>query len=189
MLFDDRFPPAEQLPRRLRAEFTTEPGPYGQVVHLIINGAPVGDPLTDRGWSETGYRWHDALHLAHAVCLGWSPTLRGLAGLRRRSDPRTDHIEDGGRAIVADEAIAWALFCYARAHRWMPDGPPAVLLDRVEEMTYGLEAAQCSRSQWRHALTTGLDCFLGLWHHQGGTLTGDMETARLEFHPSTPAAN
>lgn len=186
MAFDESFPLTERLPRVVRAEFTAEPGPYGQVVHLTLNGAEIGDPLTDRGWSETGYRWHDALHLAHAVCLGWSPVLRSLAGLRRRSDPHTDHVEDGGRALVADEAIAWALFCYARAHRWLPDGPPGVLLDRVQEMTYGLEVAGCTRAQWRHALTTGLSCLLDLWHHQGGTLTGDMETARMEFHP--PAA-
>lgn len=105
-LFDDWYPPGEQIPRRLEAVFISAPGQYGDVVSMVINGFRIGDPLTDRGWNETGYRWHDALHLAHAVCLGWSPVLRNLAGLRRRSDPRTDHVEDGGRAVVADEAIA-----------------------------------------------------------------------------------
>lgn len=189
MRFDDRFPPGERLPRRWHAEFTTEPGPYGQTVHLTVNGTRVGDPLTDRGWSETGYRWHDALHLAHAVCLGWSPVFRSLAGLRRRSNPRIDHIEDGGRAIVADEAIAWATFCYARTHHWLPDGPPATLLDRIEEMTYGLEVAACTRTQWRHTVTTGLACMLSLWRHQGGTLIGDLDTATLKFHPPAQAAS
>jgi hypothetical protein len=189
VFFDEQCPPGERLPRHLHAEFSAEPGPYGQIVRLVVNGVTVGDPLTDRGWSETGYRWHDALHLAHAVCLGWSPVLRSLAGLRRRSDPHTDHIEDGGRAIVADEAIAWATFCYARAHHWLPDGPPAVLLDRVEEMTYGLEVARRTRPQWRHALITGLDCMLALWRHQGGTLTGDLDTATLRFHSPAVAAS
>ena len=127
MLFDEDFSPSEQLPRRLRAEFTATPGPYGQVVRLVVNDTEVGDPLTDRGCSETGYRWHDALHLAHATCLGWSPVLRSVAGLRRRSHPRIDHIEDGGRAIVADEAIAWATFCYARTHHWLPGALPSWL--------------------------------------------------------------
>ena len=49
------------------------------------------------GRSETGYRWHDALHLAHAACLDWSPVLRSLAGLKRRSDSLTGHFEDGGQ--------------------------------------------------------------------------------------------
>ena len=174
MPFDKGFPDNERLPRRLHAEFTAEPGPYGQTVGAVVNGAAIGDPLTDRGWSETGYRWHDALHLAHVACLGWSPVFRALADLRRRSDARTDHIEDGGRAVVADEAIAWATFCYARAHQWLPDGPPSALLDRVQEMTYGLEVARCTRHQWRHTLITGLTCMLALWRHGGGILTGDL---------------
>lgn len=186
--FDEAFPPAERLPRSLRAEFTTAPGPYGPVVRLTVDGVPVGDPLTDRGWSETGYRWHDALHLAHVVCLGWSPTFRALAGLRRRSRPRIDHIEDGGRAIVADEAIAWATFCYARAHHWLPDGPPAVLLDRIVEMTYALEVARCTRPQWGNAVTAGLRCMRSLWDHGGGTLLGDADTGTLKFHPPGTAA-
>ena len=101
-----------------------EPGPFGEVVRMTVNGVRTGDPLTDNSWSETGYRWHDTLHLAHAVCLGWSPVFRGLAGIKRRSDPRVDHVEDGGRAAVADEAIAWAVFCHARTRGWYVTRPP-----------------------------------------------------------------
>jgi hypothetical protein len=186
-LIDDRFPPAERIPRRLRAEFSQTTGPFGDVVRMVVNGKAVGDPLTDRGWSQTGHRWRDALHLAHAVCLGWSPVFRNLAGLRRRSQPRVDHIEDGGRAVVADEAIAWATFCYARTHGWLPNGPPAALLDRVEEMTFALEVSSRTRSQWQHTIKTGLSCMLALWRHGGGTLLGDLETTSLKFHPAAPA--
>jgi hypothetical protein len=87
-LFDDDFPPGEQIPRRMEIILRPEVGPFGEQVRMTINGRLAGDPLTDNGWSETGYRWHDCLHLAHAVCLGWSPVLRGLAGWKRRSDPR-----------------------------------------------------------------------------------------------------
>jgi hypothetical protein len=51
---------------------------------MTVNGFRVGDPLTDNAWSETGYRWHDTLHLAHAACLGWSPVFRG----QHRRQPR-----------------------------------------------------------------------------------------------------
>jgi hypothetical protein len=116
--FDGEFPPGEQIPRRMEITLSPEAGPHGDLVRMTINGLRVGDPLTDNAWRETGYRWHDTLHLAHAVCLGWSPILRAMAGLKRRSDPRVDHIEDGGRAAVADEAIAWAVFCHARNRDW-----------------------------------------------------------------------
>jgi hypothetical protein len=85
--FDDGFPPGEQIPRHMEIVLTAEPGPFGEVVRMTVNGTQTGDPLTDNSWAETGYRWHDALHLAHAVCLGWSPVFRSLAGIKRRSDP------------------------------------------------------------------------------------------------------
>ena len=128
--FDDAFPPGEQIPRRLEVTLRAEPGPFGETARMTVNGLRVGDPLTDNGWSETGYRWHDTLHLALAVCLGWSPVFRSLAGLKRRSDSRVDHIEDGGRTVVADEAIAWAVFCHAREHGWYEDRVPDAGLPR-----------------------------------------------------------
>jgi MazG C-terminal domain len=149
---------------------------------MTVNGLRVGDPLTDNGWTETGYRWHDTLHLAHAMCLGWSPVFRGLAGLKRRSDPRLDHVEDGGRAAVADEAIAWAVFCHARRRGWYADRPPdGDLLDYVQEMTYALEVAARDRAEWAHAIRTGLACLRAVWQHGGGVLTGDLGERVLSF--------
>jgi hypothetical protein len=189
--FDDDFPPGEQIPRHLEVTLRPEPGPYGEVVRMTVNGFRVGDPLTDNGWTETGYRWHDTLHLAHAVCLGWSPVFRGLAGLKRRSDPRVDHIEDGGRGAVADEAIAWAVFCHARERGWYTDKPPgAGLLRHVQEMTYGLEVSVRSRAEWAHAIVAGLGCLRAVWANGGGVLTGDLAERSLVFsRPLTgPAA-
>ena len=124
----------------------------------------------------------DTLHLAHAVCLGWSPVFRGLAGLKRRSDPRVDHIEDGGRAAVADEAIAWAVFCHARERGWYEDRPPgAGLLGYVREMTYGLEVSARSRREWADAIVAGLGCLRAVWAHGGGMLTGDLHERSLVF--------
>jgi MazG C-terminal domain len=185
IFFDDQFPSGEQIPRRMEIHFCVGHGPFGDAVRLVVNGLQVGDPLTDNGWSETGYRWHDALHLAQAVCLGWSPIFRSLAGLKRRSDPRTDHIEDGGRAAVADEAIAWAVFCHARTRGWYRDRRvDGDLLDYVEEMAYGLEVAIRSRSEWLHAIRTGLGCMLALWESNGGILLGDLHRRTLVFRPT-----
>lgn len=149
---------------------------------MTVNGLPVGDPLTDNARSETGYRWHDTLHLAHAVCLGWSPVLRSLAGLKRRSDAVADHVEDGGRAIVADESIAWAVFCNARRHGWYEDRPPdRSLLDQVQDMTYALEVSARTPDEWAHAISSGLACLRGAWQHGGGILHGDLDSRSLVF--------
>jgi hypothetical protein len=149
---------------------------------MTVNGLPVGNPLTDNARSEMGYRWHDALHIAHAVCLGWSPVLRSLAGIKRRSDAMADHVEDGGRAIVADESIAWAVFCNARKNGWYEDRPPDLsLLERVHEMTYGLEVSVRTREEWEHAIRTGIGCLRAVWLHDGGVLRGDLATRSLGF--------
>lgn len=186
--FDDEFPPGEQIPRRMQITLRSEPGPYGDVVRMTINGLGVGDPLTDNAWGETGYRWHDTLHLAHAVCLGWSPVLRSLAGLKRRSDPRVDHVEDGGRGAVADEAIAWTVFCHAHRLRWDDSArADSGLLDHVQELTYALEVAARTKAEWAHAIRTGLACFRAVWEHDGGVLLGDLTTRSLTFQsPLTP---
>jgi hypothetical protein len=180
--FDDDFPPGEQIPRRLDVILRPEPGEHGEMVRMTVNGSGVGSPLTDNSWGETGYRWHDTLHLAHAVCLGWSPVFRGLAGLKRRSDPRVDHIEDGGRAAVADEAIAWAVFCRARERGWYQDRPlDAGLLDHVREMSYALEVSARSGAEWEHAIRSGLACMRAVWASGGGVLAGDLHTRSLVF--------
>jgi MazG C-terminal domain len=149
---------------------------------MTVNGLPVGNPLTDNARSEMGYRWHDALHMAHAVCLGWSPVLRSLAGIKRRSDALADHVEDGGRAIVADESIAWAVFCNARKNGWFEDRSPDLnLLECVREMTYGLEVSVRTREEWEYAIRTGIACLRTVWLHGGGILRGNLAARSLVF--------
>jgi hypothetical protein len=180
--FDDGFPPGEQIPRIMEVKLWPEPGRHGETVRMTVNGLRVGDPLTDNGWAETGYRWHDTLHLAHAASLGWSPIFRGLAGLKRRSDPAVDHIEDGGRAAVADEAIAWAVFCRARENGWYENsGPDIALLNQVREMTYALEVSACGRDAWEQAIRDGIACLRQVWRHRGGVLRADLAAGTLVF--------
>jgi hypothetical protein len=58
-----------------------------------------------------------------------------------------------------------------------------------EEIRYIDRAQGRSRVEWAHTIETGLDCMLGLWHHNGGTLIGDLGTATLHFHPPVMAAS
>lgn len=108
--------------------------------------------------------------------------LRSLAGLKRRSDALIDHVEDGGRAIVADEAIAWAVFCHARKRGWyLGQYPDPGLLERVHEMTYALEVSARTGDEWAHSISTGLKCLRAVWQYGGGILRGDLEARSLVF--------
>ena len=44
--FDDGFPPREQIPRHMEVVLTAEPGPFGEVVRMAVNGVRIGAPLT-----------------------------------------------------------------------------------------------------------------------------------------------
>ncbi|MFC8449358.1 hypothetical protein [Kitasatospora sp. NPDC057223] len=199
--FDDWLPAGERIPRRLEMTLSSETCPQGETVRMTINGFPAGDPLTDGGWIDhdesddpeggeevAGARWHDALHLAHAVCLGWSPVLRELVGLRRRSAPWLYEFEDGAQAVLAEEAVARAVFRHARAAGRRPGAPvDADLLARVREHTSRFEVSARSDAEWTHAIRTGLASLHAVQTHNGGVLLGDLTTRSLVFRP--PAAS
>ena len=68
--------------------------------------APLGDQTTDNSRRADDYRYHDAIHMGFMAVLGWSPTMRMLLRLKRRSKISTDRDEDGARAIYTEEGLA-----------------------------------------------------------------------------------
>jgi NTP pyrophosphatase (non-canonical NTP hydrolase) len=128
-VFDAGYPDGERFPRRLVVAVTervlasgrragvlrlvsAEPdsfpdGPVsiGGKPHGFRIGAELGDPLTDNARRMDAYRFHDAIHLGFMAVLGWSPTMRSLLRLKRKSCPDADECEDGARAIFLSERI------------------------------------------------------------------------------------
>src|SRR5258708_3029872 len=75
-----------------------------------LNGANIGSLLTENRHEPDDYPFHDVFHLAFAAILGWSPTLRALLKLKRKSRPETDENEDGARAGIIEEGISTWIF-------------------------------------------------------------------------------
>jgi NTP pyrophosphatase (non-canonical NTP hydrolase) len=72
--FDEGFPTSERFPRRFLIDFATTHDQQEQpLVRLYFQDKPFGDVLTDNAYAHDGYGYHDALHLAFAAVLGWSP--------------------------------------------------------------------------------------------------------------------
>ena len=118
--FDAEQPRQHRLPRTFNVTIRPVPsdGPE-PLIEVIWNGKPVADPLGDNTYSDSGYRYHDAFHLANAAVLGWSPVARGKIFDRKRpKGTMTDAVEDGGRAIVVEEAFTAFIFEYARQHNF-----------------------------------------------------------------------
>ena len=178
-LFDEAFPPSEQLPRRM--DISIEEG--AGIAITTIDGAEVGDPLTDNRYEDDGYRFHDISHLAYASILGWSPMLRALLRRKRKSDPTVDEVEDGGRAIVIEEGISAMVFSYAERRNFL-DGAEAVdydLLRTTKDMTSHLEVSARTEGDWERAIMTGFDIWRQVKAKGKGRILADLEQGTIEL--------
>lgn len=183
----------EQLPSTMEVVFTQRRVGSRIVVVQQMKGVNIGDPLTDNSHRPDGYRFHDVFHLAYAVHLGWSPVIRALLKLKRKSDPRIDENEDGARAIIIEEGIATWIFNHSA--RQSPKHYAAVdagrldyaLLKTVRGMVSGFEVAELPLWQWERAILEGFRVFRLLFENKGGTVIADLRRRSLTYKP--PAAS
>lgn len=185
-LFDEGFPETEQLPRQFEYTFAyRDVGGVRKVVMLDADGQACGDPLTDNAYADDGYRFHDVLHLSHAALLGWSPVFRKLLRRKRKSVPKIDEVEDGGRAQVIEEAIAAAVYEYATRHDLLQrvERVDWELLRSVKRLTTSFEVRVRTEAEWERAFLLAFDVWRQVREHDGGTVVGDLHRRTLEFRP------
>jgi NTP pyrophosphatase (non-canonical NTP hydrolase) len=183
--FDAGFPDHERIPRRFSIEFVScrEEG-GARTVRVLHEGKPFGDELTDNAYQGDGYGYHDVLHLAFAAVLGWSPLVRKMLGAKRRSSPKIDEVEDGGRAIAIEEGITAVVFAYARDYDFL-DGKASVsseLLRMIKNMVSHLEVAACIPGDWERAIVLGLQVWREVNTADGGTVELDLDRRTLSLH-------
>ena len=190
--FDDDFPEHEQLPRRLPVEFVERTGSGGPYVLLRLDGVHVGDRLTDNRHEPDDYRFHDVFHLAYVAHLGWSPVIRALLKVKRKSKPVIDENEDGARAMIIEEGIATWIFNHAKRRGFYEDVAEGKLdyglLKQVHGMVTGYEVHACPLWQWEKAILEGFRVFRELRkpENRGGRVTVDMTKHQLTFGKIAP---
>jgi NTP pyrophosphatase (non-canonical NTP hydrolase) len=184
-LFDSDFPPEEQLPRHLTMVFTERKVGDRQYVIQQLNGVNIGSRLTDNRFEPDDYRFHDVFHLAFSAILGWSPTLRALLKVKRKSRPEIDENEDGARARIIEEGISTWIFNHGvrnadfRNVATLDYG----LLKACHELARGYEVEARPLWQWERAILEGFRVFRSLKHHRGGAVTIDLGRRSIEFEP------
>jgi NTP pyrophosphatase (non-canonical NTP hydrolase) len=206
-VFDEHYPPYERFPRRLIVEFSQQefvgavsagmtlvsaepnafpdgplPAAGGKAIGYHV-GARLGEPLTDNSHEADAYRFHDAIHLGFAAVLGWSPNLRSLLRLKRKSDAVTDEVEDGARAVFAEEGLAAVLSRLAKRRMGFlgeanVDGD---VLDIAKAAVVGLEAEVLPGWLWQRAICQGFRAMRQLGDHGGGYLTADLDSRVLVY--------
>lgn len=185
-LFDQGRSELERFPRNFSMHFIELKTPSGKpYVVQQLNGVNIGDRLTDNRSEPDGYRFHDVFHLAYLVHLGWSPVIRALLKIKRKSDPDIDENQDGARAIIIEEGIATWIFNHAcRRNHFDNTGIGRLnydMLKQVLDMVEGYEVAACPMWQWERAILEGFRVFRQLREAGGGVVNVDLESRTLSF--------
>lgn len=178
--FDKDFKPEEQLPRQFA--ITIDQRASGRS-YLRMNGVFIGDPLSDNILDSDGYRFHDVFHFAHAAILHWSPTFRSLIKHKRKSSPKIDETQDGGRAVVVEEGLSAWIFARSKELNYF-EGQPRLsfdLLKTVQQFVAGYEVELCPLSLWEIAILKGYEVFRQVKRNLGGTIICDRNARTVEY--------
>lgn len=183
--FDAHAESDERLPRDLRIEIVERAVGGRSYVFQRCNGINIGDRLTDNAMTADDYRFHDVFHFAYVAVLGWSPVVRALLRLKRKSDPKVDETQDGARAILIEEGVTTWIFGKAMDLSFfanMNRGElPFDLLKHVRQFVTGYEAEQCPLWLWEEAILEGYAAFRFLRQHRRGRIHIDMTNHRLSI--------
>lgn len=211
--FDSSYAPTERFPRIIVISFEERPVPPGpplasqKLVAVAPNafpkgpikhkqkcqgfkvGAPLGDATTDNSRRPDGYRYHDAIHWAFVAILGWSPTMRKLLQLKRRSNESTDRDEDGARAIYTEEGLA-AILSRLAPRRMGFLGENTVdgqVIEMAKAAAQDLEVQPLPGWMWRRAISQGFVAMQELERNKGGYLKADLDERQLTFSKTKPS--
>ena len=178
------WPESERLPTCFDASLTDQGGRVS--ISFSVGGQTipaVADLLTDNAYDPDGYRFHDVFHLGYAAVLDWSPVTRKLLRRKRKSDPRVDEVEDGGRAAAIEEGISALVFAYAARHRMLA-GVKTIedsLLRTIRDMTRHLEVSARTAAEWQDAIIQGFDVWRRMVDAGGGRVRVDRLGRRIRF--------
>ena len=184
-LYDEDYDTDEQLPRRITMQFVEKTVKEKKYVLQKCNSINIGDRLTDNKLESDDYRFHDVFHLAYAAILGWSPVLRALFKVKRKSKPDVDENQDGARAILIEEGIATWIFNHGVRHKNFRNVTALdySLLKAVRELVKGYEVDDRPLWQWELAILEGWRMFREVRRHRGGTVIADLTKHTIRFEP------
>lgn len=182
-LFDEAFSSREQFPRKIALHIFEEVRNNKIFVIQQYKGVTIGSPLTDNRIAEDDYRFHDVFHLAYAAILGWSPVLRALLKMKRKSNPKIDEAEDGLRAILIEEGISTLVFQRAARLKYFEEiqSLDYPMLKLIPEFVSGYEVEKCPLWQWEKAILDGFAVFRKLRYHRRGIVTADLKKRSIMF--------
>lgn len=182
-LFDRKDSPLEQLPRRIEMVMFEKKRDDKIVMFQQWNGVNIGRTLTDNKQKSDGYRFHDVFHLAFAAVLGWSPTMRALLRVKRKTKAKIDEAEDGQRAGFLEEGLSALIFQHAEGVDYFRglNRVDYSLLKLIPSFVAGYEVAACALWEWEKAILQGFKVFDKLLAARAGTVIADLDERTITF--------
>lgn len=184
-LFDEGYDTTEQLPRLIKMHIIEKAA--GNKVYVIqrCNDINIGSRLTDNKVVPDDYRFHDVFHLAYAAILGWSPVMRALFKVKRKSRPEVDESQDGARAILIEEGVSTLIFHHGLRLNYFAsinslDYP---LLKLIKDFVGGYEVDRCPLWLWEKAILDGFAVFRKFRTHRSGIVIADLVNRSISFEP------
>ncbi|WP_426280214.1 hypothetical protein [Sphingomonas sp. NFX23] len=211
--FDEGYTQTEVFPRRMLFRIAASDGPEGDpsphVSFYVMAAAPyafeafgdedgkqvgfrlgqsIGDPVNDNSSTDDGYRFHDAVHVAFMAVLGWSPVMRHLLRVKRKSNLVVDRTQDGARARDLEEALSAILkaFSTGRNHYASDKDVDGEVRDFIRRVVSDLEVASAPIWLWARAITQGYSAMNALREKGDGWLVADLDLRSVSFHPERP---
>jgi len=180
---------AEQFPDSFIVNFIEQQGDNDLLeVKMVWEKQPnelieLGDPLTDNSRVPNDYRYHDVFHLGHIAFLGWSPVIRHLMKLKRKSDGVTLDAEDRGRPQVAEEAITLIIYNYAKGNKMLrvSDRIDTNLLNTIKQLVVDLEVAKVTSNQWEKTIIESYKIFHKVVENKGGKVLVSPMDRTLQY--------
>lgn len=181
-VFDDGFPEEEKLPREFEIEIRQDQNGKS---YMKWGNVKIGDPLTDNIPNEDGYRFHDVFHLSYAAILHWSPIIRRILKLKRKSNPRIDEAEDGARATFLEEGLSAWIFSYAKDLNFFENRKQLSfdLLKNVQRFVKGYEVERCPLYMWERAILDGYAVFRDILKNNGGVVVCNLNERTITYKP------
>lgn len=181
-ILDEKYPKAERFPDEFEVKFEEQKKDGKVTLHLFDkDGRPIGDPLTDNSYEDDGYRYHDIFHFGYVAYLGWSPVVRELMGLKRKSDESVDEIEDGARAKITEELISLYIYSVAQRHSLFKysDRVDSETLRTIQYLASKVEVRVCTAKQWEDTIIRSYEVFDKLRKDKGGRVLVSVKNRKL----------
>jgi NTP pyrophosphatase (non-canonical NTP hydrolase) len=185
IIFDEDYPLSEQFPREFEVEFIVLKENGKDKVRVMNNtiGKQLGDDITDNSHKDDGYRFHDIFHFGYVAFLGWSPVIRKLMGIKRKSIEATDEIEDGARATITEELVSLYIYNFAVDHQLFKysNNVDTEVLKTIQKLVSGIEVKNCTQKQWETAIINSYKVFDELKSNNGGRVLVSIKNKKLIY--------